>query len=135
MTEMILVIGIFAVLVTLEWRYRRRSLRLATALLALAVLFFYQPNYTWARRKALGTPPGERVTHSPVMGSEHLTLSEYHSGVYTTMQWVEMYANVGAGARLAAIGALFVLACSPAFWQVQRASKTSRPESSVSPKS
>lgn len=42
------------VLLALEWRYRRRRLRFGAALLALAVLFFHQPNYTRARRKALG---------------------------------------------------------------------------------
>ena len=44
MSETILVVGILAVLLALEWRYRRRRLRVATALLALAVLFFYQPS-------------------------------------------------------------------------------------------
>jgi hypothetical protein len=53
------------------------------------------------------------------MPSRRDTLSEYHSGVYTTMRWVEYYDGVGAGARLAAIASLFWLACSPAFRQDQ----------------
>jgi hypothetical protein len=89
MSETILVVGILGGLLALNWRYHRRALRVATALLAVAVLFFYQPSYTWARRKALGTPPEERITQNPVVGSEHRTLPEYHSGVYTTMRWVE----------------------------------------------
>ncbi len=135
MSETIFVVGILAALLTLEWRYRRRLLRVAAALLAVVVLFFYQPSYTWARRKSLGTPPEERVTQSPVSGSKHLTLSEYHSGVYTTMRWVEFYANVGAGARFAAIGALFWLACSPAVRQVRSIPGKSEAHGSVSLKS
>ena len=119
MSETYVVLAIFAVLLGLEWRYGRRFLRVATAMLALAVLWFYQPSYTWARRKALGTPPAERVILNPVAGSERDTLSEYHSGVYTTMRWVSYYHGVGAGARLAVIGALFWLACSPAVRQAR----------------
>ena len=107
-----IVLAVFAVLLTLEWRYRQRLLRLATALLALAVLAFFRPDYTTARRRALSAPPAERVVLYPpdLAGGVNTVLSDYHSGVYTTMRWVGYYHDVGAGARLAAIGALFWLA-------------------------
>jgi hypothetical protein len=110
-----IVVAVLVALLGLEWRYRRKLMRVGTALLALAIYFFYQPSYTSARRRALGTPPAERVTMSPVAGSETDALSGYDSGVYTTMRWVVYYHDFGAGARLAAIGALLWLACSPAF--------------------
>ena len=87
MSATFIVAAAFAVLLALEWRYRRRPLREGTALMALAVLFYFQPNCTWARRRALGTPSSDRVTLNPV-GAGRDTLSEYHRGVYTTMDWV-----------------------------------------------
>ena len=113
MSQTIVVAAIFAVLLGLELRYRRRLLKVATALVAVAVLLYFQPDYTSARRRALGAPVTDRVTKSPVAGSEGDTLSDYHSGVYTTMRFIEGYATDGANARLIALGALVWLACSP----------------------
>jgi hypothetical protein len=118
MSATIIVAAAFAVLLGLEWRWRRRGLRVGTALLALAVLYYFQPAYPSARRRVLGTPSTERVTLNPV-GGGHDSLSEYHSGVYTAMEWVEHYDGVGAGARFVAVGALFWLACSPALRHVR----------------
>jgi hypothetical protein len=100
MSETFVVVAAFVVLLGLEWRHRRRRRRVGTALLAVAVLFYFRPDYTWARRRALGTPRSERVIVNPVAGSERDTLSDYHSGVYTTMQWVAHYHGLGAGARV-----------------------------------
>jgi len=106
-----LFLALFVILLGLEWRFRRRGLRVGAILLALAVLAFYQPNYTVARRRALGTPPAKRVTQIPFHGER---VSEYESGVYTTMEAVSDAAGFGSGARLVAAGALVWLACSPA---------------------
>ena len=105
----------FAALLALEWRYRRAGLRLAAALFALAVLFVCEPNLTGARRQALSAPLSERVTRSPLAGSETQVLSDYQSGVYTTMQFAVQDLGYGGGCRLAAVGTLVWLACSPVF--------------------
>jgi hypothetical protein len=106
--ETIVLAAFFAVALGLEWRLRRRSLRLGVASLALLVLFFSQTNLTGARRWALAAPPDERVT--TLHGSP---LPEYHSGVHTMSQAVSDYAVRGEMARLLAVGVLFWLACSP----------------------
>jgi hypothetical protein len=115
--DTMLVTSVLAVLLGLEWRYHRRRLRVGAALVALVVLGLYQPNYTGARRRALAATPAERVTLIPVAGSETQPLSEYQSGVYMTMRAVADAAVFGEGARLAAVGALFWLACAPALRQ------------------
>jgi hypothetical protein len=97
----------YAVLLGLEWRYRLKSLRLGTASLALAVLFFAQPSSTQAARWAIGAGPAERITQ---LGSQ---LSEYESGVATMKLAVEEDAKMGAAARLLGVVVLFWLACSP----------------------
>ena len=101
----------FVTLLIVEWRYRRAILRVGTTLLALLVLAWYQPNYTGARRRALGAPHAERVK---TIGVPPDTVSAYASGVYTTMETVGEASQFGAPSRLAAIGALVWLACSPA---------------------
>lgn len=110
-----LFVAIFAVLLGLEWRYRRRDLRVGAVLLALAVLAFYHPNYTTARRRALSMPRAERITSI----GDGRPVSDYESGVYTTIQAVGDAAAFGEGARLAAVGALVWLACSPTLWQAR----------------
>jgi hypothetical protein len=105
----------FVLLLGLEWRYRRRRLRLASALLALLLLGWYQPDYTGSRRRALAASPAERVTRIAQVGEGgYRTLSYYESGVHTSIQAVTEAAAFGAGVRLAAVGALVWLACSPA---------------------
>jgi hypothetical protein len=63
----------------------------------------------------LSALPAERVTQSPLAGSERQILSDYQSGVYTTMQFAVQALGYGSGCRLAAVGTLVWLACSPAF--------------------
>ena len=106
----ILVALVFAALLGFEWRYRLRSARIAAAVLALAVLFFAGPNLTAARRRALDTPPAERVTRI----ADH-QLSEYESGVHTMTQSISESAEKHAYAELLGLGVLFWLACSPVF--------------------
>lgn len=108
--ETIIVVATFAVLLGLEWRYRLRRLRVGTALLSLVVLALYHPNYTVAQRRALGMPPAERITEIPYHGP----VSAYESGVYTAIREAAGAAGVTENIRLAAVGALFWLACSPA---------------------
>lgn len=116
MNATILVALAFAALLGLEWRYRLKSLRVATALLALVVLFYAQPVYTRAARRAHVMPPAERVTE--IRGAR---LPEYVSGVRTMERVVAEDANMGADARRLALGVLFWLACSPVFWRAARA--------------
>ena len=99
----------FAVLLGVEWRYRPGWLRLGAALFALAVLFFAQPGYTRAARRALSMPPSERITQ----GFDGRPLSDYVSGVRTMERAVVDDVEMGADARLLAIGVLFWLACTP----------------------
>ena len=113
--DLAVVAVVFALLLGLEWRDRRRWLRLGTALLALVVLGWYQPNYTGARRRALSASPEERVTRFPDAGrGGYRAFSDYESGVLTAMRDVGEAAAFGEGVRMVAVGALFWLACSPA---------------------
>ena len=102
--------GVFVVLLGLEWRYARRALRVGTVLLALLVLAFYTPNYTGARRRALGAAREQRVS-PPGIDS----VGDYARGVYTMSETVGEAAEFGWAARLTALGALTWLACTPAF--------------------
>jgi len=109
-TATLIIASTFVVLIALERKYRRRRLRVGTALLALAVLAFCQPKYTTAQRRALAAPPTARITSVPY----HAPVSAYESGVRTAMQAVSEEAGFGEGARLAALGALMWLGCMPA---------------------
>lgn len=98
---------VFVVLLGLEWRYRSRGLRVATALLALLVLGVYAPNHTGARRRALGASRSEWVL--PGIGA----VADYERGVYTMSQTVREAADFGWAARMTALGVLTWLACAP----------------------
>jgi hypothetical protein len=106
----------FAVLLALEWRYRLRTLRIGAAVLAVTMLFFFAPHYHAAWRRAMGTPPSERITAFPgtVPGSVARSLSEYESGVFTMHRAVVENAGGYVHERRLALGVLFWLACSPA---------------------
>ena len=106
-----------AVLLALEWRYRLRTLRIGAAVLAVTMLFFFAPHYHAAWRRAMGTPPSERITAFPgtVPGSVGRSLSEYESGVFTMHRAVVENAGGYVRERRLALGVLFWLACSPAF--------------------
>ncbi|HET6764348.1 MAG TPA: hypothetical protein VFH27_11770 [Longimicrobiaceae bacterium] len=100
----------FAVLLVLDWRFRRTPLRIVVALLAVVVLLLAQPNYTSASRAAAVMPPAGRV--SAIRGR---TLPEYVSGVYTMEEAVAREAQAGAGAQRIALVVLLWLACTPGF--------------------
>jgi hypothetical protein len=100
---------VFVVLLGLEWRYRLKSVRLATALLAVGALWFFQPDITTVRRVAFSKPRAEWVTKS----APHRVLSEYQMGVLTTVGEFSRMMKYHADARRLSIGVLFWLACSP----------------------
>ena len=113
-----LVVGLpFALLLGLEWRYRFRSLRVGCAVLAVAVLFFSQPNTHAAWRWAMETPVAERETHYPshIPGEVGRPLSEFESGVFAMRRAVIEESAGYAATRQIAVGVLLWLACSPAF--------------------
>lgn len=110
MTETIVVALVFAILLGLEWRYRHRSVRLGTVILALVVWEFTQPSITVAGRRASAASPEERSTE--LHGEP---LSEYMSGVDTMRRFVVQQYEQDSGIRLLVLGVLVWLACSPAF--------------------
>lgn len=109
MNEMIVVVLAFAILLGLEWRFRWRIVRVGTAVLAVLMLWFVEPDPTAATRRAFSTPPAERVTHR--FGSP---ISEYSSGVRTMARAMRELERRSVPPRLLGYGALLWLACSPA---------------------
>ena len=111
---------VFAVLLGLEWRYRRRSLRLGTVALALMVLWLAQPqpNITVAARRASAAPPEARIR---VYGKD--TLSAFMSGVDLMREYVSDQYTWDAE-RALALGTLAWLAASPAFRRERMLSQT-----------
>ena len=113
-----IIVGLpFALLLGLEWRYRLRSVRVGCALLAVALLFFLQPNTYAAWRRAMETPAAKRETHYPstIPGEVGRPLSEFESGIFAMRRAVIDESAGYAGTRWIAVGVLFWLACSPAF--------------------
>ena len=105
-----IVVGlVFAILLGFEWRYRLRSLRVGTALLAVVALYVAEPIPYRAVRRSLLMPPAQRIAQQPGWHQ----LSEYEVGVFTMQQAVIRDTEVGANARALAVGVLFWLACSP----------------------
>lgn len=105
MNETMLVALVFVVLLGVEWRYRLKSVRVAVAVLALIVSFFYQSSATRAARRAIVMQPSQRVTHP--------SGTEYASGVATMYQAVADDSEMSGSERLLSMGVLFWLACSP----------------------
>jgi hypothetical protein len=129
--EEAIVVGLsFAVLLVLEWRSHRRSIRIATATLAAALLFFFQPNIHAAWRVALDTPATEREARYPSSSPDGVgrPLSEFESGVFAMQRAVIDVSSGYAGTRWIAVAVLFWLACSPAFRR-QRAPRTASSDS------
>jgi hypothetical protein len=119
------IVAVCAVIVVVEWRYRLRSLRVGAILLAGAMLWFFQPSTHAAWRRAMSTPPSERVTHAGGFGSDSLgpLLSEYQSGVYTMYEAVADDVASYANERLLALCVLFWLAFSPVLRPASEASR------------
>ncbi len=104
----------FLVVLGIEWRYRSKTLRIGAAILALNMLWFFQPLYHSAWRRAIAMPPAERITHSQgIGGSQGRLLTEYESGVFTMYEAVGDVGERGTKERAIALGVLFWLACSP----------------------
>ncbi len=110
MTDTMIVLLVFVVLLAVEWRYRIKVVRLGTAFLAAIVWLFSQPSPTRAARRAIVMSPAERVT--VIQGNQ---LSEYASGVATMEQAAGDDAMGYVRERLLSVGVLLWLACSPVF--------------------
>jgi hypothetical protein len=107
----------FAILLGLDWRFGLKSLRVGTAILALATLYFFQPSYHTAWRRAISAPPSELITQRPTSFSDSIgpPLSDYESGVSSMYQAVRDVKRTYARERWLVLGVLFWLACSPVF--------------------
>jgi hypothetical protein len=106
----------FGLMLRLEWRYRFKSMRVGVALLALAILLFFQPPYHAAWRRAISTPPAERATRwSTINPDSGALLTEYQSGVFTMRRAVFEVKRTYERERWLMVGVLVWLACSPAF--------------------
>jgi hypothetical protein len=105
----IAVAAFFAILLVLEWRYRRAIIRLVTAALALLLLLLTQPNFHRAARRALDAPLEARV---PQFGDTSVT--SYESGVFTMERAIAADNDMFENEKLLALGVLMWLACSPA---------------------
>lgn len=108
MVETIGVAAGFLLLLGFEWRYKLRSLRVGTALLALMIWLLCQPNFGAAGRRVSTAPPESRVTQ---IGGEKI--SDYLSGVTTTLYAIGDAEGERATCRMLALSVLFWLACSP----------------------
>lgn len=95
-------------LLALDWRYQRPSIRLGVTLLTFALLFFAQPNHYRAFRRAILSPPTERIA-----STASRTLVEYESGVYTMRQALAEEVEEDAIERTMAMAVLVWLAASP----------------------
>jgi len=120
MNRTIVVVLVVVILLALEWRYRLRSVRLATASLAPVLWFFTQPSPTSAARRVLEMPPAEHAIES----------TEFRSGVRTMEQAVSDNAMMFWKEPLLSVGVLFWLACSPVF---RRATTSSGSKPGTSP--
>jgi hypothetical protein len=116
MSATLLVAATFVVMLLLDWRFRLKSLRVCTALLALVVMFFAQPSPRRAAREAIAASPAERV--AVLQGAP---VSDYDSGVLTMERAVIADSRIGAAASLLSVGVLLWLACSPVLgWRRKR---------------
>jgi hypothetical protein len=113
MSETLILSVVFLALLALEWwRWGRRGwriLRIGTVLLAVAVMWWYQPNLYSALRGTLSMPPTKRDT--TLFGRR--PLSEYESGAVTMFQVSSAAARRMAPPHDVAFGALIWLALSP----------------------
>lgn len=109
MIETMLLAAFFAIALAAEWRWRKAGIRLATAVLALFVLWFTQPVPHRAARRAIDAPPAERVTE--LRGER---VSEYASGILTMRKAIIEDGRMFQNDRLLVLGVLTWLACSPA---------------------
>lgn len=100
--------AIIILLLGIDWRYRRRSIRLSVILLTLVLLFFVQPSLYRAFRRAVLAPPAERVT-----STQSRKLSEYESGVYTMKQAYTEEIQANAIKNRVGLAVLVWLAASP----------------------
>jgi|SRR6266511_1464215 len=98
----------FVLLLWFEWRYRRKSVRMLTIVIALVVWSYSQPSLTRASRRAILAPLPERVT---TIGGN--PIGEYESGVHTMTQAVEDEGKIVEKEYLLSLGVLLWLACSP----------------------
>ena len=109
-------LAVFAVLIVIEWRWRLRSVRLATALFAVYVMWWWSAPLTTSVRTAIAAQhaarPTARVTHS---SARNVDYNEYESGVYTLAREIREDNERVLLADMLGFGVLLWLACSPAF--------------------
>jgi hypothetical protein len=110
MTETVVAATIFGILLWLEWRYRHRSVRVGTVMLALVVWWFTQPSITVAARRASALAPEARS-----MELRGEPLSEYMIGVETMRRFLVEQYQADSDVRLIVLGVLVWLSCSPVF--------------------
>jgi hypothetical protein len=103
-----IVFSLAFLVVLLDWRLRRRWMRMVSVAAALALWFFAQPSYTVAARRASTAPPSERITQF-----RGAALTEYLSGVETMREAVLIQVDARSAMRLLALGVLSWLALLP----------------------
>jgi hypothetical protein len=101
----------FAALLVAEWRRPLRSLRIAAAVLALALYWGAQECLYCALRNAISTPAVARDTTWTPRGRR---LSEYETGVKTMYREALSNIRFHRGPRYVALAVLTWLAISPA---------------------
>ena len=116
--ETIVIALVFLVLLGLDWRYRRRSMRLGTVAFALIVWMFSQPNVTIAGWQVT------RMAHKSDSTPSAEPLSEYFRGATAMREAVLEQDDASSDRRLLAVTVLSWLACSTSFRQARADSQT-----------
>jgi hypothetical protein len=114
-----LLVGLFIVLLALEWRYRHWLLRATAIAASLVVMMFAQPSVHRAARVVISLPESERVLR---LGDRRAT--DYESGILTLEQAARADAAIGAEARPISLCVLVWLATTPMLRDRHRSSRS-----------
>ena len=110
---------VIILLLGVDWRYRRPSIRIAVTLLTLLMLLVAQPTLYRAFRRAALAAPAERTDSIPSR-----KLSEYETGVYTMKQAFDEEIEDESTHRMIAVAVLAWLAASPVLQRRRSSSPT-----------